>query len=86
VTTPTDNRSPLAKAYQWSSRIMVVSLEMVLPAFAGYWIDSQLSTLPLFLLIGLAVGCTGGAWHLMRLTSDASHHGYRGGDRNSSGE
>ena len=35
VTTPSDDRSPAAKAYQWASRIMVVSLEMVLPGLAG---------------------------------------------------
>jgi F0F1-type ATP synthase assembly protein I len=86
VTTPSDNRSPLAKAYQWSSRIMVVSLEMVLPAFAGYWIDLKLQTLPLFLLIGLALGCTGGAWHLIRLTSNCSPHNDRDPDRDSSDE
>lgn len=79
MTTPSDNRSPLAKAYQWSSRIMIVSLEMVLPAFAGWWIDQRLKTQIVFLLIGLSVGCTVGAWHLMRLVNS----GRRKGDHNS---
>ena len=47
---------------------MGVSLEMVLPGIAGYWVDRKLHTGFLFMLIGLAVGCTGGMWHLLRLT------------------
>lgn len=68
VTTPTDDRSPTAKAYQWSSRIMVVSLEMILPGLAGYWVDRQIGTGFLFLLVGLVAGCTGAMWHLLRMT------------------
>jgi hypothetical protein len=68
VTSPPDDRSPAAKAYQWASRIMVVSLEMVLPGVAGYWVDQQLGTVCLFLLIGLALGCTGAVLHLIRFT------------------
>lgn len=63
-----DDRSPVAKAYHWSSRIMVVSLEMVLPGVVGHWIDLRLGTVVLFLLVGLAAGCTGGVWHLVRMT------------------
>jgi F0F1-type ATP synthase assembly protein I len=47
---------------------MVVSLEMILPGLAGYWVDRQLGTVFLFLLVGLAVGCTGAMWHLIRMT------------------
>jgi F0F1-type ATP synthase assembly protein I len=68
VTTPPDDRSPTAKAYQWATRIMVVSLEMVLPGLLGYWLDRQLGTVLVFMIIGLALGCTGGLWHLIRLT------------------
>ena len=46
---------------------MVVSLEMVLPGLAGYWIDEQLGTVLVFMLVGMAIGCTGGMWHLMRM-------------------
>ena len=48
---------------------MVVSLEMVLPGLLGYWLDKQLGTVFLFMLIGLTVGCIGGIWHLVRATS-----------------
>jgi F0F1-type ATP synthase assembly protein I len=63
----TDNRSPSAKAYQWSTRIMVVSLEMVLPGLAGYWLDQQLGTVVLLMLIGFAVGSTAAVVHLIRM-------------------
>ncbi len=51
-----DGRSATAKAAEWSSRIMTISLEMVLPGLAGYWLDTKWGTLPLFLLTGFAVG------------------------------
>jgi F0F1-type ATP synthase assembly protein I len=69
VTVSSDDRSPVAKAYHWSSRILVVSLEMVLPGAVGLWIDRRLGTMMLFTLVGLVVGCTGGVWHLIRMTS-----------------
>ena len=68
VTTPSDDRSPAAKAYQWSSRIMVVSLEMVLPGIAGYWLDKRLGTVVLFMLIGFCFGSTAAIVHLIRMT------------------
>ena len=67
VTTPSDNRSPIAIAYQWASRVIVVAFEMVLPGLGGYWIDSRLGTLPLFMLIGFALGCTAAVVHLVQI-------------------
>jgi F0F1-type ATP synthase assembly protein I len=68
VTNSHDDRSPAAKAYQWASRIMIVSLEMVLPGLAGYWIDQQLGTVVLFMLVGFALGSTAAVIHLVRMT------------------
>ena len=68
VTIPSDSRSPIARAYQWASRIMVVSLEMVLPGLAGYWIDQRLGTKVVFMLAGFALGGTGAMIHLIRMT------------------
>jgi hypothetical protein len=68
VTTPSDDRSQTAKAYQWATRIMVVALEMVLPGLAGNWVDRQLGTKILFTLVGFAGGCTAAVMHLMRMT------------------
>ena len=68
VTIPSDDRSPIAKAYQWATRIMIVSLEMVLPGIAGYWIDRWLGTRVLFMLLGFALGSTAAMTHLIQLT------------------
>lgn len=46
----------MAKATEWVSRIITISLGMVLPGLAGYWLDTKLGTLPLFLLVGFALG------------------------------
>ena len=63
-----DDRSQMARAYQWASRIMVVSLEMVLPGLAGHWLDVQLGTVILFTLVGFGLGTTGAVVHLIRMT------------------
>jgi hypothetical protein len=68
VTNPSDDRSQIAKAYQWATRIMIVSLEMVLPGIVGYWIDGRLGTRVVFMLVGFALGCTAATVHLIQLT------------------
>jgi ATP synthase protein I len=39
----------------------------ILGVLAGYWVDGQLGTLPIFVLIGLAVGMGAGALGVARL-------------------
>ena len=63
-----DGRSPMAWATEWATRIMTISLEMVLPGLAGYWLDQQLGTLAVFMLVGFALGCTAAVVHLIHLT------------------
>jgi hypothetical protein len=83
VTTPLDDRSPAAKAYQWATRIMVVSLEMVLPGLAGLWLDRWLGSLIVFTLLGFAAGSWVGVTHLIRMTrSDQSRRDSRVAARN----
>jgi hypothetical protein len=57
----------MAKAFQWSSRITIVSFEMVLPGVAGYWLDSRLGTVCLFMLIGFGLGGTAAVFHLIHM-------------------
>jgi F0F1-type ATP synthase assembly protein I len=57
----------MARASEWATRIMTISMEMVLPGLAGYWIDQKLHTVALFMLIGFALGCTAAVVQLMRL-------------------
>ncbi len=51
-----DGRSATAKAAEWVSRVTTISLVMVLPGLAGYWLDTKLGTQVLFLLVGFAAG------------------------------
>ncbi len=46
---------------------MVVALEMVLPGLAGHWLDNQLGTVVLFMLLGFGLGCTAAVVHLIRM-------------------
>jgi len=63
-----DGRSPAAIAAQWSSRIMTVSLEMVVPGLVGYWLDKKLGTKFVFMLIGFVFGSAAAIKHLLYLT------------------
>ena len=69
---PPDSRSPMARASEWATRIMTISMEMVLPGIAGYWLDQQLGTVALFMLVGFALGCTAAVLHLIKLSRVAS--------------
>jgi hypothetical protein len=62
----------LAKAYEWAWRIIIVSLEMVLPGLGGYWVDTHLGTVCLFLVIGLTVGSVAAIRHLITMTRESS--------------
>ena len=35
----------------------------------GYWVDQQLGTLPIFVLVGLLIGLTAGAFAMYRMIS-----------------
>jgi len=64
----TDGRSSMAKAVEWSSRITTISLGMGLPGLFGYWLDEQLSTGPVFLILGAVFGLASGLWQLVKLS------------------
>lgn len=59
----------MARAMVWSARITTISLEMVLPLVIGLWIDRQLGTVLVFLVLGGILGMTTGMIHLVRLAS-----------------
>jgi F0F1-type ATP synthase assembly protein I len=64
-----DERSPLAIAMDWSSRLTTIALEMALPALVGYWVDEKLGTKLVFLVSGAVLGLATGMWHLLKMTS-----------------
>jgi F0F1-type ATP synthase assembly protein I len=67
-----DERPSLVVAAEWTSRVTTVSLEMVLPGVVGLWIDRQLGTVMVFLILGVVLGMTVGMIHLVRWTSSMS--------------
>jgi hypothetical protein len=67
-----DGRTPAARAAQWVSRIMTISLEMVLPGLVGYWIDTRLGTKFVVMLAGFACGIFVAMKHLLHLTRNAN--------------
>ncbi len=72
---PPDNRAPWAAAWGWASLAISVALEMVLPGLLGYWVDRQLGTLMVFLVLGLALGMTSGLIHLIRIAKTGLPNG-----------
>ncbi len=63
-----DGRSATAKAAAWASRIMTISLGMVVPGLIGYWLDTKLGTKFVLMLAGFALGFTLAIKQLLRLT------------------
>lgn len=63
-----NDRSPFALAMEWTSRITTISLEMVVPALVGYWLDRRLGTHLLFLVLGVMLGFVTAMLSLLRLT------------------
>jgi len=82
VTNSPDDRSPLAEAAAWGSRVTTIALEMALPGLLGLWIDRQLGTVMLFLVLGVTLGMTVGMLHLVRMATTL--HGDKPSDRESS--
>src|SRR5690242_20101929 len=64
---PGDSRPPLAIAMEWVSQITTVVAEMVLPGFAGQWLDHRWGT-KFLTLVGFALGLTVGICHLIAMT------------------
>jgi hypothetical protein len=63
-----DDHSIYAVAQLWISRILTVSLEMVIPGLLGAWADRHFGTSPVWTLVGFGVGLPLGFWHLLAMT------------------
>ena len=53
---PQDERSALAQGYMWASRVTSISLQAVIPAGIGYWLDGRWGTSPWLLIVGTVIG------------------------------
>jgi len=69
---PEDDRSVVAIAYAWAARIIALSASMVVPALIGAWIDQQLNTKVVFLLLGFALGISAAVVQLMRIVKESN--------------
>jgi hypothetical protein len=65
-----DNRSPIAIGLEWSSRVMVIGLEMAVPAACGYWLDNRFGTMPIFVCLGAILGFAAGMLQLLRIVRE----------------
>ena len=64
---PSDDRSAMAIAFQWSFTVMTIAAEMVVPGLLGYWLDQRLGTKAVFLLLGFVLGGILAAFALLRI-------------------
>ena len=66
MTSPSNETSSLAVALAWASRLMAVSLEMVVPGIIGHWLDARWGT-GYLVIIGFVFGLIAGVWHLLAM-------------------
>lgn len=66
MTSPSDETSSLGLALAWASRLMAVSLEMVVPGIIGHWLDARWGT-GYLVIIGFVFGLVAGVWHLLAM-------------------
>ena len=72
VTPRRDSEPPMAVAAYWVSRVTNISLEMVLPAGLGYWLDLRWGTEPWLLSVGACLGMFVAMVSLVRLSQQAN--------------
>ena len=72
VTPRRDSERPMAVAAYWVSRVTNISLEMVLPAGLGFWLDRRWGTEPWLLSVGACLGMLIAMVSLVRLSQQAN--------------
>lgn len=68
-----DDRSPVAAAFAWVSRITTIAIGMVVPGIIGFWVDHKFGTLVFFTILGCGIGVSMGVWQLVRLANPRSN-------------
>ncbi len=76
MTLVTEPQEPDGKRRQSPLAYMSLGIELVLPVmlltYGGYWLDSRLGTLPLFLILGVLLGMAAGFYNLFRRVTPPS--------------
>ncbi|MCH9007330.1 AtpZ/AtpI family protein [candidate division KSB1 bacterium] len=62
----TSQKSGIGAAGHYMDLGLRFALAILLTAGGGYWLDSKLHTLPLFLILGLLIGATSGFMTIYR--------------------
>jgi ATP synthase protein I len=75
-----DDRSSMAMAMVWSSRVTTISLEMALPGVLGIWLDSRWGTSPILTVLGVIAGFSLGMLSLIKLAGMPQEPVERRGD------
>jgi len=65
-----DERSPLAIGYIWSTRIITISMEVVLLILGFHWLDNKLKISPVLTVVGAFLGMVVFIYHLIALTKN----------------
>lgn len=68
VNDPAERGRAISEAMEWVSRILAAVVFMVAPGLAGTWLDRRFGT-GFFVLLGFALGLSGGIWYLIIITS-----------------
>lgn len=74
MTKPGNDRASQAIAYQWASRVMTISLGMVVPVLLGYWLDRKFDISPVLILAGCALGMFLGFSQLTQIAKASNRH------------
>ncbi len=81
---PKDDRPPMVAAMQWVSQITAISMEMVVLAVLGYWLDSMWGTDPWLLVSGALIGFAVGMMHLFQIVKQKTNHQQKHGNKSES--
>ena len=71
MTAPIDESRAIGLALEWVSRILAISLVMILPGVAGHWLDGKLGT-NFLALLGFGLGLVAGMAALLAMTRRSS--------------
>lgn len=66
------DRSFIAAAVNWASRVTSIALEMVVPPVIGLWIDQKLNTGVIFISAGAVLGFCTGMFSLVKMANSAT--------------
>ena len=75
---PRDEPLPMAAAMEWVSRILAISVEMVLPGIVGGWLGKRWG-IDWLGLVGIALGVVLGMTHLLVMTKAMNRRNAAGG-------